>query len=376
MFIIRVLILVSALFAFETNEFMQGRWWLSYLPPSHSKFYEAAMKLKLNNTITAVNANSAIIKPTAADTISVPTVNVPANISELVMAEALTASAPNIDTSSRPSEAQPIAVPLNNLTAPTSSAGNYYIFNYFFSKNDTVEANKENAPVDKENTNDEVDDDAKYGILPDCANVNTSSVYLVRVELYSHRPFMVYCQVMDDDDHAWLVIQQRDFDDPPTDFNRSWADYRAGFGVIDGSYWLGLEKIWAITHSMLHELTILLLDFDNSFRWYRYDAFSIASEEQNYALNLLGPNGGSAGNSLKKSKGQKFSTYDRDNEEKCAQKMQAGWWYKDCEFGNLNSPFSKQLTANYEGVMWPTLYTDKPLSTVKMMVRARKYNGK
>ncbi|XP_039963199.1 fibrinogen-like protein 1 [Bactrocera tryoni] len=373
MFIIRALILVSVLFAFETNEFVQGRWWLSYLPPSHLKFYEAAMKLSLNNTSTAVNANSATIKPAVAATTSVSTV--PANISELAMAAALSASVPNIATTLRPSEDQPIADSLNNLAALTSSTGNYYIFNYFFSKNDTVEANAENAPVDKEYTNEKVDNNVQYSIQPDCDNVSTSGAYLVRVALYSHRPFMVYCQVMDDDDHGWLVIQQRDFDDPPIDFNRTWADYRAGFGVIDGSYWLGLEKIWAITHSMLHELAILLLDFDNNFRWYRYDAFSIADEEQNYTLNLLGQNGGSAGNSLEESKGQKFSTYDRDNEGKCAEKMQAGWWYKDCEVGNLNSPFSKQMTANYEGVMWPTLYRDKPLSTVKMMVRARKYNG-
>lgn len=172
-----------------------------------------------------------------------------------------------------------------------------------------------------------------FSIQPDCANVNKSGIYLVHVELYSQRPFMVYCQVIDDDNHGWLVIQQRDFDDPPINFNRNWADYRAGFGVIDGSYWLGLEKIWAITHSMLHEMTILLLDFANNFRWYRYDIFSIADEDQNYTLNLLDTRGGPAGDSLDDGKGQKFSTYDRDNEEKCAQKMRAGWWYNGCNIG-------------------------------------------
>lgn len=172
-----------------------------------------------------------------------------------------------------------------------------------------------------------------FSIQPDCANVNKSGIYLVHVELYSQRPFMVYCQVIDDDNHGWLVIQQRDFDDPPINFDRNWADYRAGFGVIDGSYWLGLEKIWAITHSMLHEMTILLLDFANNFRWYRYDIFSIADEDQNYTLNLLDARGGPAGDSLDDGKGQKFSTYDRDNEEKCAQKMRAGWWYNGCNIG-------------------------------------------
>lgn len=40
---------------------------------------------------------------------------------------------------------------------------------------------------------------------------------------------------------------------------------------------------------------------------------------------------------------------------------------------NLNSPFSKQMTESYDGVMWPTFHMDKPLSTVKILVRAKKY---
>lgn len=79
MSLIRAVILVTALFAFETNEFVQERWWLSYLPPSHLKFYEAAMKSGLNNTFTVVNTNSATMKPAVAVTISTPKVTVLAN---------------------------------------------------------------------------------------------------------------------------------------------------------------------------------------------------------------------------------------------------------------------------------------------------------
>lgn len=81
MSLIRATILLSALFAFETNAFVQQRWWLSYLPPSHLKFYESALKSSLNNTFTVVNTNSATIKPVGAATTSTPKATVPANAS-------------------------------------------------------------------------------------------------------------------------------------------------------------------------------------------------------------------------------------------------------------------------------------------------------
>ena len=47
--------------------------------------------------------------------------------------------------------------------------------------------------------------------------------------------------------HGWIIWQQR-IDENVT-FNRLWADYRDGFGVISQTtdYWLGLKYVNALT---------------------------------------------------------------------------------------------------------------------------------
>lgn len=44
-----------------------------------------------------------------------------------------------------------------------------------------------------------------------------------------------YCEF--DDCHGWTVIQKRI--DGSVDFWKVWDDYVAGFGDVDGEYWLG-----------------------------------------------------------------------------------------------------------------------------------------
>ncbi|KAH8358065.1 hypothetical protein KR084_001516, partial [Drosophila pseudotakahashii] len=48
----------------------------------------------------------------------------------------------------------------------------------------------------------------------------------------------------------------------------------------------------------------------------------------------LGLYGGTAGDSLRDSKGQGFSTFDKNNDDSfnkvCAQFHLGAWWYKDC----------------------------------------------
>jgi len=47
--------------------------------------------------------------------------------------------------------------------------------------------------------------------------------------------------------NGWIIVQQRIND--TLEFNRSWADYKNGFGVVSQTenYWLGLDRINLLT---------------------------------------------------------------------------------------------------------------------------------
>ncbi|KAH8402977.1 hypothetical protein KR222_001992 [Zaprionus bogoriensis] len=47
----------------------------------------------------------------------------------------------------------------------------------------------------------------------------------------------------------------------------------------------------------------------------------------------MGTANGTAGDSMAMQKGQKFSTFDNDNDQyavNCAETFKGAWWYRDC----------------------------------------------
>ncbi|XP_033150142.1 angiopoietin-2-like [Drosophila busckii] len=95
---------------------------------------------------------------------------------------------------------------------------------------------------------------------------------------------------------GWTVVQRRQ--DGSVDFNRTWDEYKNGFGDLRGEFWLGLEKLHLMTKFQSHELYIQLEDFNHEKRYARYSNFSIASESRFFELLTVGAYRGNAGNAL------------------------------------------------------------------------------
>lgn len=133
-------------------------------------------------------------------------------------------------------------------------------------------------------------------------DLNESSVRKVRKNFYA------FCELDADDDAGWIVIQRRF--DGSFDFFKGWNEYKNGFGNIAGEFWMGLDKIHELTSSKLHELKIVMEDFEGVTRFARYSAFAIDSEATFYTLSLLGKYFGDAEDSLSYHAGMKFSTFE------------------------------------------------------------------
>ena len=83
---------------------------------------------------------------------------------------------------------------------------------------------------------------------------------------------------------GWTVFQKRQ--DGSVDFYRDWADYKLGFGNLNGEFWLGLDNINRLTNSERYKLRVDLEDTKLNTAYAMYDYFAVTSEKTKYRLSL------------------------------------------------------------------------------------------
>ncbi|KAM7362922.1 ryncolin-4-like isoform 2-T2 [Cochliomyia hominivorax] len=175
--------------------------------------------------------------------------------------------------------------------------------------------------------------------------IKRSGIYNIVFERYSSVPIQVECDVKTQGG-GWLIIQRRQ--DGSVDFYRNWDDYKLGFGQIDGEFFIGLEKLHALTNYDGPQELLILLEDDNEIKYAKYNNFVIGNESEQYALKHLGVYSGNAGDSLALHLGMKFSTKDRDNDESedsCSILYTGAWWYKKCHVRVLHGIHSEAIMS-------------------------------
>lgn len=191
---------------------------------------------------------------------------------------------------------------------------------------------------------------------------------------------------------GWILIQQRL--DGSLNFNRTWEDYKKGFGSLDGKgkgeFWLGNENLYLLTQ-MPTVLRVEVEDWEGNEGYAEYN-IHIGSESESYKLTVSDYEG-TAGDALIRGSEEegseytahanmKFSTFDKDNdqwEENCAEVYGGGWWYNNCQAANLNGiyyrggQYDPRNSVPYEienGVVWvPFKPSDYSLKVVRMKIR-------
>ncbi|XP_050964122.1 microfibril-associated glycoprotein 4-like [Labeo rohita] len=174
-------------------------------------------------------------------------------------------------------------------------------------------------------------------------------------------PVWVYCQMIsygnDDDKGGWTVIQRRM--DGSVNFYRPWNQYKRGFGNVEGEYWLGLENMYELTRNRNYMLRVDLEDFEGRKGFALYSSFSVGPEADGYKLQVSGFRDGGAGDSLTHHSGQKFSTFDKDQDSEnrnCAKLFLGAFWYNFCHQTNPNGVYlwGEDNTHYAIGVAWVT----------------------
>ncbi|XP_046346630.1 uncharacterized protein LOC124127246 [Haliotis rufescens] len=143
---------------------------------------------------------------------------------------------------------------------------------------------------------------------------------------------------------------------PGISYNRTWAEYKHGFGDVDCEYFLGLE-------------TIYRLCFYNQYQWNIYnevqgpppvasvymESATLSPESTNYQLDMIRifSNPWELGDDAfdDNDKPRRFCTWDRDCWG-CAKTVGGGWWFKsNCQGG--------ALTVSQDQLKWPVSGVDE-----------------
>ncbi|XP_064102399.1 microfibril-associated glycoprotein 4-like [Macrobrachium nipponense] len=212
-------------------------------------------------------------------------------------------------------------------------------------------------------------------VVHDCSTLREAGIRASGVYSLFPFTFKVYCDMVTDGG-GWTVIQRRVPVEIHEDFNRTWFDYKVGFGDLYGEFWLGLEALHQLTYSWLHELRIDMVDYEQGPKHATYKMVSVGPESDGYRLRVSNYSG-NAGDALSLfHSGRRFSTLDKDldlsRNKSCAQEKEGGWWFHACYAAHPNGVYPtkpKRETSSSNIRWWKDRENVFVLTAVEMKIR-------
>ena len=221
-----------------------------------------------------------------------------------------------------------------------------------------------------------------YSVIPGPSNANGAG------------HITVFCDMsLDSENDGWTVIQRRvapstSANDYVGAWNKSWYQYKTGFGDLHGNFWLGLHNIRRILLSpgidstqSTFDLYIGMVTSHPSSPLHRcayYHDFKIGPEEEDFKLTIGSFDTTLAGNfcgsanavltqdGLTSHSNDMFSTYDHDKDGStsinCAESHGGGWWFKNCYESHLNGMYN-------DGIKWIGITESDYIESVVMAIK-------
>ncbi|XP_062574519.1 fibroleukin-like [Saccostrea cucullata] len=175
---------------------------------------------------------------------------------------------------------------------------------------------------------------------------------------------------------GWTAIQKRV--NGAVRFDRTWNEYRKGFGDAGQDFWIGNDVIHQLTKGKISSLYISITLVNGSKLYELYEQFSVSNEADNYQLFLAGTASGTLGDSMMHTvtsagdlSGMKFTTSDRDNDQwiegNCAVNYKGGWWFNNCYRAFLNGAWKPD---SWRSPWYPTVKYGEYIKETLMMIRS------
>ncbi|XP_071118485.1 fibrinogen C domain-containing protein 1-like [Haliotis cracherodii] len=186
--------------------------------------------------------------------------------------------------------------------------------------------------------------------------IRTDGVYTIQPRPFA-TPFQVYCDMTFG---GRTYVQKQSLG---IDFYRTWQEYRDGFGTPGGDYWLGLEKMKAISDKTPGRLVINMLYKTGQPTWGQIicHSFKLTDELDGFRLNFSRTTASKTNginDVITDLRGARFSTKDRDNDEdpagSCSQKHHSGWWFRNCTLCNPNGQLKPipNIATDPDDIFW------------------------
>ena len=189
--------------------------------------------------------------------------------------------------------------------------------------------------------------------------------------------FEVFCD-MTQDGGGWTTIQRRI--DGSVDFAKDWVDYKNGFGDPAGEYWLGLDRIHAISKYFGNHLLLRIkaTAFNGDSTTLITEGFSVDNEANRYKLTCgKVVEGDQVYGSWLFSDGAFFSTQDRDNDKNDSHCVKSnggfgGGWHNACIRISLNGKYPSSGDVGLEYIRWEKFKKGKEgLKSISLAVKSK-----
>uniref|UniRef100_A0A8W8NW22 Fibrinogen C-terminal domain-containing protein n=1 Tax=Magallana gigas TaxID=29159 RepID=A0A8W8NW22_MAGGI len=215
----------------------------------------------------------------------------------------------------------------------------------------------------------------QINLPPDCQGVmesgeSTSGLYVI--DLFGGRVQLVtvYCD-METDNGGWTAIQRRL--SGTMNFNKTWTEFKNGFGDPANAYWIGNDVIHHLTNRQPHFMyAIFKLHAPPGRTKHRKSSCNslIKVFRLQYLFLTSGDSMINAGHTGGNVNGASFSTVDRDNDQwnsgNCAVKYKGGWWFNDCHDAFLNGPWPPE---HWFEPWIPAITSVSDIAEVRMMIK-------